>query len=436
LRGLNDVTADAAGNVYWSDPADSSGKNPTGRVYRVTPSGAVEMLANDLAFPNGIEVDPSNRNLYVIESQTRKVLRYDLPAAGQKLGAKKVFFDFGQDSAGGDGLCFDAKGNAWMAEFNNKSGAGRVVVVSPAGKLLGEIKPAAKLITNIAFGGEANDEIFISTGAPSGVFRAKVGSQGFRGHPVPQVKTIRLLKLSPLNEAISVVPNRPRYAELRIEHAAESKGTAAILERLESGGWELLRKHGLNPLACWVSVEGNAKNAVVVLLLAPPSEAAAREGWSNLIVDAAFKALKAQSEATHGKIVERIEILKLTAPADAWKLNPNSNRPKRVFDLRLYSRLPEKEIIFRDRWRDHAIRLYERHGMDNLGWWEATDPEHRGVMATLFAHESSEAINRVIAAFHKDEDWIRVEKETESNGKLRSTAAAYRLVPARFSPLR
>jgi len=269
-------SATRAGNVYWTDPTGSGIENPTGRVYRVTPAGKVELLADNLAFPNGLEVDPASRFLYVIESQTKRVLRYALPAAGQKLGAGEVFFEFGTDSSGGDGLCFDAAGNLWVIEFTRRAGGGRVVVVSPAGRLLGEVKPDARLVTNIAFGGAAHDELFFSTGGPSGVFHARPNVPGFRGHPVPELALGRTLALAPLNETISTAPDRPRYAELRIYHALPGKADA-ILERFREPMTGLKKRHGLNPLACWVSQDPNATNAVVVELLAPPSKAAAVE---------------------------------------------------------------------------------------------------------------------------------------------------------------
>lgn len=434
LRGLNDVTADAEGNVYWTDPTGSGSEHPTGRIYRVTPAGRVERFADNLAFPNGLEVDPASKFLYVVESQTKKVLRYALPKAGEKLGAAEVFFDFGPDSGGGDGLCFDAAGNVWITEFSRNTGGGRVVVVSPDGNLLGEVKPEARLVTNIAFGGAANDELFVSTGGPSAIFHARAGVPGFRGHPVPELTLGRALALAPLNEAISTEPDRSRYAELRIYHALPGK-VDTILEGFREPMNALKKRHGLNPLACWVSQDPSATNVVVVELLAPPSEAAAIAGWTALAADPEFAPAYAASEAKHGKAYTKIETLKLVAPANAWKLVNNGERPARVFDLRLYARVPGKEAAFRDRWRDHAIRIYERHDMDNLGWWEATDADHTGVMATLFAHESLDAINATIGAFHRDEEWIRIEKETEAGGKLRTGATAYKLTPVDFSAL-
>jgi sugar lactone lactonase YvrE len=434
LRGLNDLTADASGNVYWTDPSGSGIDQRIGRIYRVTPAGAVELIADDLAFPNGIEVDPASKHLYVVESQTRRVLRYALPAAGEKLGPATEFFNFGSDN-GGDGMCFDARGNLWVTEFATKNGRGRVVVLDPNGQVLGEVKPEARLVTNVAFGGEAHDEIFISTGGPSGIFHARVGVPGFRGHPVPELKLGRTLHVKPLNEPISTQHDRPRYAELRVYHVLPGKRDAA-LEQLGEPFVALKRRHGLNPQAYWISQEASAEAPVVVELLAPPSAAASREAWRALKADSEFETLAISGDKTRDEFVSRIETVQLTAPADVWDVTANSQRPSRVFDLRLYTRSAGKEDAFRERWHQHAARIYERHGMDNLGWWEATDAEHPRVFVTLFAHESLEAIHATIGKFHQDSEWLAIEKKSESEGPLRSGVTSFKLVPASFSPIK
>src|SRR5579871_6559514 len=68
LRSLNDLTIDTRGNVYWTDPEGSTPQNPVGQVLRLLPSGRVERVATGLAFPNGLDVDPASKFLYVIES--------------------------------------------------------------------------------------------------------------------------------------------------------------------------------------------------------------------------------------------------------------------------------------------------------------------------------------------------------------------------------
>src|SRR4029079_7185152 len=135
--------------------------------------------------------------LYVIESQSQKILRYTVPDDNALLGKAEVFYDLG--GSGGDGCAFDAAGNLWVADFHRpENGKGRITVLSPAGKVLAYLPVPAKVVSNIAFGGPDHDEIFCTTGDPPGVFRAKVGVKGFAGHPGKPMKVARYLNVVPL----------------------------------------------------------------------------------------------------------------------------------------------------------------------------------------------------------------------------------------------
>jgi gluconolactonase len=202
LNSLNDLTVDRAGNIYWTDPTGSTREKPIGKIFRVRPDGRVDCIASDLAFPNGLDVDPANKHLYLIESQTAKVLRYELPADDQPLGKPVVFFALG--GSGGDGCVFDAAGNFWVADFHRpETKRGRITVLSPEAKVLGYIDVPAGQVSNITFGGTKHDEIFVTTGTPPGVFHARVGVPGFKGHPGKPMKAVRVLDLKPVDEPIS-----------------------------------------------------------------------------------------------------------------------------------------------------------------------------------------------------------------------------------------
>ena len=201
LKSLNDLTVDRAGNVYWTDPDGSSRENPNGRIFRVRPDGRVDLLASDLAFPNGLDVDPANKYLYLIESQTAKVLRYDLPPDDQVLGRPVVFHALG--GSGGDGCVFDAAGNFWVSDVHRPdTQQGSITVLSTEGKVLGHVAIPAKVVSNLTFGGPSHDEIFVTTGEPAGVFRARVGVPGFRGHPGKKMKIVRYLDIRTLDEPV------------------------------------------------------------------------------------------------------------------------------------------------------------------------------------------------------------------------------------------
>lgn len=198
LRSLNDVTMDARGNVYWTDPEGSTPQTPVGNVFRVRPDGRVHKVATGLAFPNGLDVDPAGKFLYVIESQSKKILRYAVPADSELCGKPEVFYDL--DGSGGDGCAFDAAGNMWVADFHRpETGKGRITVLSPEARVLAYLPVPAKVVSNITFGGPNHDEIFCTTGEPPGVFHAKVGVKGFAGHPGQPLTVLRTLNILPLH---------------------------------------------------------------------------------------------------------------------------------------------------------------------------------------------------------------------------------------------
>lgn len=225
LKSLNDLTLDARGNVYWTDPEGSTEKTPVGQVFRLRPDGRVDRMGGGLAFPNGLDVDPASKFLYVIESQSKKILRYDLPPDNELLGKPEVFYDLG--GSGGDGCAFDAAGNLWVADFHRpETKTGRITVLSPEAKVLAYLPVPAKVVSNIAFGGKDHDEIYCTTGEPPGVFHAKVGVKGFAGHPGKSLSVVRTLNVVPLRPHADAAA-LANLAKVATEAKLDGKGLAA-----------------------------------------------------------------------------------------------------------------------------------------------------------------------------------------------------------------
>lgn len=193
LRLLNDVTADAAGNLYWTDPRNFDPAKPDGNIFRMTPEGNVSRIATGLSFPNGIEADPESRYLYVVESPRGRILRYALPeSSNAELGKPTGFFRY---ETQGDGLTFDTAGNLWATEFLGEA----VVCISPQGERLARFAVPAKGVSNLTFGGLKSDTLFITTTLPNAVFHIPaVGVTGFAGHPgAARYRSRRSVSLSP-----------------------------------------------------------------------------------------------------------------------------------------------------------------------------------------------------------------------------------------------
>ena len=178
LNSPNDLTIDAKGRIYFTDPRYGNRDGlelDKESVYRIDPSGKLVRVIADVERPNGIAVSPDQKTLYVVDNNpsqggARKVYAYTLRLDGS-VGARRVLHDF-RTGRGGDGMCLDRDGNAYVTaglnggfspEQDSSVKAG-VYIVSPQGKLLGFIPVPEDYITNTAFGGPDMKTLYITAG--------------------------------------------------------------------------------------------------------------------------------------------------------------------------------------------------------------------------------------------------------------------------------
>jgi len=92
----------------------------------------------------------------------------------------------------------------------------------------------------------------------------------------------------------------------------------------------------------------------------------------------------------------------------------------RVFELRVYTAAPGKLDNLLARFRDHTCKLFEKHGMENIGYWVPTDPNDgpKEKLYYMLAHKSREAAKASWAEFQADPDWQKVRDASEAAGKI------------------
>lgn len=110
----------------------------------------------------------------------------------------------------------------------------------------------------------------------------------------------------------------------------------------------------------------------------------------------------------------------------------------RVFELRTYTAAPGKFDALKTRFRDHTTRLFERHGMTNIGYWIPADPpKSENTLVYILAHESREAAKKSWDAFRADPEWQKVAKESQKDGALLAgQPESVFLTPADFSKIK
>ena len=168
LNSTNDLIVASDGSIYFTDP-------PTGfrrehwpdelelsfnGVYRVSPSGEVTLVTRDMGRPNGVALSPDEATLYVSNSQFVHAAWWQYPLLpGGVIGEGALLFDatelVKERRFGADGMAVDHLGNLWA------TGPGGVLIITPAGELLGMIRLPLNA-TNCAFGGTEGRTLYIT----------------------------------------------------------------------------------------------------------------------------------------------------------------------------------------------------------------------------------------------------------------------------------
>jgi hypothetical protein len=109
----------------------------------------------------------------------------------------------------------------------------------------------------------------------------------------------------------------------------------------------------------------------------------------------------------------------------------------RLFELRTYTSPAGKLPNLHTRFRDHTMKLFERHGMTNVGYWTPQDSARSGnTLVYLLAYPSREARAASWAAFNRDPEWQQVRTASEANGRIVEKVESVFLVPTDFSPMK
>jgi gluconolactonase len=188
LNSPNDIVVKSDGSIYFTDPPYAvqpavpgtvrpagwwtqpiPGKEqPCHGVYRIAPDGALSLVVDDFALPNGLAFSPDESVMYIDDSAHKHIRAFTVRADGT-LGDGRILLDMASDDPGvPDGLKVDVQGNVFC------TGPGGVWVCRPDGKLLGRII-LPELPANLAWG-EDGTVLFLT--ARTSVYRLPTKTRG------------------------------------------------------------------------------------------------------------------------------------------------------------------------------------------------------------------------------------------------------------------
>jgi hypothetical protein len=133
-------------------------------------------------------------------------------------------------------------------------------------------------------------------------------------------------------------------------------------------------------------------------------------------------------------LVLAVLALGLAIPATAAppRLDPRTA----VYELRVYYPAPGKAAALNTRFREHTLKLFEKHGMTNVAYWNelATAEAPDGRVVYVLAYPSRAARDADWQAFSSDPEWRSVAAASEVDGKLVTKVESIFMGMADYSP--
>lgn len=114
-----------------------------------------------------------------------------------------------------------------------------------------------------------------------------------------------------------------------------------------------------------------------------------------------------------------------------------SAQSPKVFELRTYTAPEGKLSDLHKRFRDHTMRIFQKHGMTNVIYLSPTDaPLSQNTLVYLLSHQSREAAKKSWADFAADPEWKKVSSESQVNGRIVEKVESVFLTATDYSPMK
>jgi len=110
---------------------------------------------------------------------------------------------------------------------------------------------------------------------------------------------------------------------------------------------------------------------------------------------------------------------------------------KHVYELRTYTAPDGKLGELHARFRDHTIRIFNKHGMKSVMYLAPQDaPDSANTLIYVLEHPSREAAKKAWADFAADPEWVKVSADSQVNGRIVSKVVSVFGDPTDYSPLK
>ena len=213
--------------------------------------------------------------------------------------------------------------------------------------------------------------------------------------------------------------------ELRIYNVVPGR-LPAINDRFATHTLGFFKKHGIGVMGFWTDEIGVSNRLCYILTF--DSLADRETKWTAFQADTGWHQVRAQTEAS-GPIVDHVinSFMRLTP------YSPQPHIRSNVQELRIYDAVPGKIQAVHNRFANHTIGLFNKHGIDNIAYWsDEVGTSNR--LTYLLGYPDLGAREKSWTAFMADPTWQQARAESEKDGALVRLSRHYIWRRTAYSP--
>jgi len=106
-----------------------------------------------------------------------------------------------------------------------------------------------------------------------------------------------------------------------------------------------------------------------------------------------------------------------------------------LYELRVYECLPGRLPNLHARFANHTMKLFEKHGMNNVGYWVTDVGESNHELTYMLAFEDAKQRMAAWDSFRADPEWHKVVDDSHKDGLIVKNVRNQTLVPTPYSPM-
>jgi hypothetical protein len=200
----------------------------------------------------------------------------------------------------------------------------------------------------------------------------------------------------------------------------------ALHDRFANHTLGFFKKHGIGVFGFWTDDIGASNRLTYILTF--DSMADREKKWSAFQADPGWQQVRTQTEAS-GPIVDHVlnTFMRLTPYSPQPQITSN------IQELRIYDAMPGKIQAVHNRFANHTIGLFKKHGIENIAYW-ADDVGISNRLTYLLGYANLGEREQSWNAFMADPAWQQARAESEQEGALVRLSRHYILRRTPYSP--